>query len=81
MIRVMKILGADRNILSSVKRLKICSGEYEHSLQEWQEDMEDSQWLDLLCPFTAVESFHITEYLGLFMLQTCTIGLTRRLVT
>ena len=53
-------------LLSSVERLEICGGEYENSLQEWQEDIEGSQWLDLLRPFTAVESLHVTESLGPF---------------
>ena len=63
---MVQICSRAMHLLSSVERLEICGGEYEHLLQEWQEDMEDSQWLDLLRPFMAVESFHVTEYLGLF---------------
>ena len=54
-------------LLSSVEQLDICGGEYEHSLPEWQEGMEESQWLDMLRPFTAVDSLHVTEHLGPFI--------------
>jgi len=28
---------------------------------EWQDDMEDTQWLDLLHPFTSVKNLHLSE--------------------
>jgi hypothetical protein len=38
---------------STLERLEICEGRQPQS--HWQDDMETSQWLDLLHPFTAVK--------------------------
>jgi hypothetical protein len=43
-----------RTLISSLERLYIYDDEY--SLLLWQDDIENSQWLELLQPFTAVES-------------------------
>jgi hypothetical protein len=52
-------------LLSSVEQLEIFGGEYGHSRpEEFEDDVDSAQWLELLYPFTAVESLHVTEYLG-----------------
>ena len=53
-------------LLSGVQQLEICGGEYEDSLQEWQDSIEIAQWLELFYPFIAVASLHVTENLGPF---------------
>jgi hypothetical protein len=37
------------------------------SLLNWQDDMEDTQWLDLLRPFTSVKDWHLSEILVPFI--------------
>src|SRR6267142_696739 len=51
-------------LLSNVERLGVCGGEYEHSLQDWQDVVESDQWLELFEPFVGVECLHVTKYLG-----------------
>jgi hypothetical protein len=31
-------------------------------IKNWQDDMEDTQWLDLLRPFTSVKDWRLSEY-------------------
>jgi hypothetical protein len=42
-----------------VERLEI--GERSYSKLEWQDDIGDSQWLELLHPFTAVKDLHLSK--------------------
>jgi len=51
-------------LLTSVERLEICGGEYGFSPQEFQDNVENAQWLELFYPFIAVESLHVAEHLG-----------------
>jgi len=48
-----------RALIPTVERLYIQDDG--HSLPGWQNDIESSQWLELLHPFTAVESLHISS--------------------
>jgi hypothetical protein len=43
----------------TVERLDIC--EMKYSLTRWQDDIEDSQWLEVLHPFTAVKDLHVSR--------------------
>jgi len=49
-------------LLSNVERLDIRGDEC--LLPDWQENINSTQWLDLLRPFIAVERLHISERLG-----------------
>ena len=48
-----------RSSIHTVKRLHI--RETTHSALEWQDDIDGSQWLELLHPFTAVKEFCLSE--------------------
>jgi len=45
--------------LSTLERLDICDDR--HSSPEWQDDMENDQWLELVQPFTAVKDLHLSK--------------------
>ena len=66
LLSVVQICDQAIPLLSSVQRLEICGGEHEHSLREWQDNIEIAQWLELFYPFTMVASLHVTENLGPF---------------
>ena len=48
-----------RSLIHMVERLYIRERSY--SIIEWQDDIEDSQWLELLHPFTGVKKFYISK--------------------
>jgi len=48
-----------QTLISSLERLYICDDEY--SQVRWQDDVENSQWLELLRPFTAVKNLHLSR--------------------
>jgi hypothetical protein len=48
-----------RSLIHMVEQLYIRERSY--SKLEWQDDIEDSQWLELLRPFTAVKSLHLSK--------------------
>jgi len=48
--------------LSTLEHLDISTEEGPNSLLEWQDDMEDTQWLDLLHPFTSVQDLYLCEH-------------------
>jgi len=48
-----------RTLISSMENLHICDDEYSRPL--WQDDIENSQWLELLRPFTAVKNLHLSR--------------------
>jgi hypothetical protein len=43
----------------TVERLDIC--EMGYGLPRWQDDIEDSQWLEVLHPFTALKELHVSR--------------------
>jgi hypothetical protein len=43
----------------TVERLVICERKYNPT--RWQDDIEDSQWLEVLHPFTAVKDLHVSR--------------------
>ena len=45
--------------ISTVEHLYICEDKYLRP--HWQDDIEDSQWLDLLHPFTAVKNLYLSR--------------------
>jgi hypothetical protein len=47
--------------LPTMERLDISIKKDSDSLLEWQDDMEDTQWLDLLRPFTSVKDLDLSE--------------------
>lgn len=53
-------------LLSGVKWLEICGGEYEASTREWTNGIKIAQWLGIFYPFIAVANLHVTEDLGQF---------------
>ena len=48
-----------RSLIHMVERLYIRERSY--SLLEWQDDIEDGQWLELLRPFTAVKNLYLSK--------------------
>jgi hypothetical protein len=48
-----------RTLISSLEHLYIYDDEYSQPL--WQDDIENSQWLELLQPFTAVKNLHLSR--------------------
>jgi hypothetical protein len=48
-----------RSLISSLENLYIHDDEY--SRPHWQDDIENSQWLELLQPFTAVKNLHLSR--------------------
>ena len=48
-----------RSFTHTVEQLRI--RERCHSKLVWQDDIEDSQWLELLCPFTAVKDLYLSK--------------------
>ena len=46
-------------LIPAVKHLYICDGRYSKRL--WQGDIENSQWLELLHPFTGVKSLYLSR--------------------
>ena len=48
-----------RSFIDTVGRLSIRERSY--STLEWQDDIEDSQWLELLHPFTAVKDLYLSK--------------------
>ena len=46
--------------LSTLEHLDISTEEGPNSLLEWQDDMEDTQWLELLRPFTSVKDLDLS---------------------
>ena len=49
--------------LPSLERLSICDGQY--SQPNWQDDMENTQWLELLHPFAAVKDLYLSKEVAL----------------
>jgi hypothetical protein len=49
-------------LMSSLERLYACEGQ--HSQLRWQGDVENSQWLELLQPFTAVKKLYLSRGLA-----------------
>ena len=49
-----------QTLVPMVERLSVEIGQ-EYSDELWQDDIEDSQWLELLRPFTAVKDLYISE--------------------
>jgi len=47
--------------LPTLERLNISIEKDQDSLLEWQGDMEDAQWLDLLHPFTSVKDLYLCK--------------------
>jgi hypothetical protein len=47
--------------LLTLERLNIDIKKYRDSLLEWQDEMEDTQWLELLHPFTSVKDLDLSE--------------------
>jgi len=45
--------------IPAVERLYIC--EYEYGRPHWQDDIEDSQWLEVLHPFTGLKDLHVSR--------------------
>jgi len=43
----------------TVERLHICENEYYRP--RWEDDIEDSQWLEVLHPFTALKDLHVSQ--------------------
>ena len=59
---VTRICNQSLALLSKVGRLDVKGND---CLQPgWQDDMDNAQWLELLCPFVAVERLHISERLA-----------------
>jgi hypothetical protein len=51
-------------LIPTVERLYICENEYDRrGRPRWQDDIEDSQWLDVLRPFTALKDLHVSREL------------------
>ncbi|KAH9963620.1 hypothetical protein BC827DRAFT_1383141 [Russula dissimulans] len=50
-------------LLSNLERLDI--REHRHFSPQWQDDMDNSQWLELLRPFIAVKDLYLSEGLAL----------------
>ncbi|KAN0116644.1 hypothetical protein V8E52_005788 [Russula decolorans] len=48
-----------RTLIGSLEHLHIYEDEYSRPL--WQDDIENSQWLELLQPFTAVKNLHLSR--------------------
>ena len=48
-----------QTLISSLEHLHIYEDEYSRPL--WQDDIENSQWLELLQPFTAVKNLHLSR--------------------
>lgn len=65
-------------LLSGVERLDICGGEDRHLFQEWRNEIVNIQWLGLFHSFIAVESLHVTEYLGPFIASALREGTRRK---
>ena len=49
-------------LMSSLERLYVCEGQ--HSQLRWQGDVENSQWVELLQPFTAVKELYLSRGLA-----------------
>jgi hypothetical protein len=49
-------------LIPAVENLYICDGRSSKGL--WQGDIENSQWLELLCPFTGVKSLYLSREFG-----------------
>ena len=49
-------------LMSSLERLYACEGQ--HSQLRWQGDVENSQWVELLQPFTAVKELYLSRGLA-----------------
>jgi hypothetical protein len=52
-----------RTLIRSLEHLYIHDDE--HSRPHWQDDIENSQWLELLQPFTAVKNLHLSRGISL----------------
>ena len=52
-------LSFPRALMSSLERLYACEGQ--HSQLRWQADVENSQWLEFLQPFTAVKELYLSR--------------------
>jgi hypothetical protein len=48
---------------SSLERLSVCNGRYEP--RHWQDDIENTQWLELLRPFTTVKDLYLSDEVAL----------------
>jgi hypothetical protein len=48
-----------RTLISSLEHLYICDDE--HSQLRWQGDIENSQWLELLQPFTSMKNLYLSR--------------------
>jgi len=55
--------------VSSLERLDILPRYTGFSVGQWHDDMEDTQWLELLQPFTAVKDLYLCEGLALRVVQ------------
>jgi hypothetical protein len=49
--------------LSSLERLTVCTNQY--LPPHWQDDIENTQWLELLCPFTTVKDLYLSNEVAL----------------
>jgi hypothetical protein len=47
--------------IPKVERLYIYDYENEYDRPRWQDDIEDSQWLEVLQPFTALKDLHLSR--------------------
>ena len=57
-------------IPSQVEQLELCEEEWDElyvPIEEWQEDLDGSQWRQLLEPFVSVKSLYVSEKLGPFV--------------
>jgi len=52
-------LSLPRGLMSSLEHLYTCEGQ--HSQLSWQDDVENSEWLELLQPFTAVKELYLSR--------------------
>ena len=55
-------------LLSTLQRLNIHENQY--SLPHWQDEMENTQWLDLLQPFAAVKKLHLSNAIAQLVAPT-----------
>jgi hypothetical protein len=50
-------------ILSGLERLIVCDGRYEPP--DWQDDIENTQWMELLRPFATVKDLYLSDNVAL----------------
>ncbi len=56
---VAQVCSSSLSLIPSLEHLYICAGEYSRS--HWLDDVENSQWLDILHPFTAVKNLYLSK--------------------